>query len=62
MDFIILLGLKFLFDLLWPESQSNSSSKNSSDEAAAFWFGTSYENLDHLYDQKDSHLNDSGYD
>jgi hypothetical protein len=59
MDFIIILGLKFLFDLLWPESHSNSSSKNNTDEAAAFWFGTSYENLDH---QKDSFLNDSDYD
>jgi hypothetical protein len=47
-----------LFDWLWPESQSNSTSKNNTDVAAAFWFGTSYENLDH---QNDSFLNDSDY-
>jgi len=36
MDFIILLGLKFLFDLLWPEPKSNSISKNNTTVEAAF--------------------------
>ena len=59
MDFIIVLGLKFLFDLLWPEHKSNSASKNNTDVEAAFWFGTSYENLDY---QKDTFPNESDYD
>jgi hypothetical protein len=59
MDFIILLGLKMLFDLLWPESKSNSTSKNGTNVEAAFWFGTSYENLDH---QKNTSSNDFDHD
>jgi hypothetical protein len=59
MDFIIILGLKMLFDLLWPEPKSNSTSKNDANEEAAFWFGTSFENLDH---EKNTFSNDSGHD
>jgi len=59
MDFIIILGFKFLFDLFWPEDRSNSVSKNNTDVEAAFWFGTSYENLGY---QKDNFSNDSDYD
>ena len=59
MDFIIILGLKFFFDLLWPEQKSHSALKNNTDVEAAFWFGTSYENIDH---QKEKFSNDSDYD
>jgi hypothetical protein len=44
MDFLIMLGFKFLFDLLYPAK--NITQKGSNNVEAAFWFGTSYENLD----------------
>ena len=45
MDFLIMLGLNALFDLLWPQYKQRSQGR-SDDVAAAFWFGTSFENLD----------------
>jgi hypothetical protein len=45
MDFIILLGFKMIFNFLWPEPKTTHKQAEPSTEAA-FWFGTSYENLD----------------
>jgi hypothetical protein len=44
MDFFILLGFKFFFDLLWPEKKAASRAEEPSTEAA-FWYGTSFENI-----------------
>jgi len=46
MDFLIILGLNALFDLLWPQYKQRSQQGKGDDVAAAFWFGTSFENLD----------------
>lgn len=43
MDFLITLGLNALFDLLWPQYKRRS--QGNSNIEAAFWFGTSFENL-----------------
>lgn len=43
MDFIILLGLKMIFDLLFPQKSANKINEPSIE--AAFWYGTSYENI-----------------
>jgi hypothetical protein len=45
MDFFILLGFKFFFDLLWPEPKAPSRAREPSTEAA-FWYGTSFENIE----------------
>lgn len=65
MDFIIMLGFKFLFDLLWPAPKpiKSSISQDKSDKvAAAFWFGTSYENLNKTNNPTENFSNDSEYD
>jgi hypothetical protein len=43
-----MLGFKMLFDLFYPEKKGNiNEQKPANDQtAAAFWFGTSFENLD----------------
>ena len=59
MDFLILLGLSTLFDLLWPKYKQRSQGR--SDVEAAFWFGTSFENL-HQNEYNKEPTPDSTYD
>jgi hypothetical protein len=66
MDFFILLGFKFFFDLLWPEPKAPSRAREPSTEAA-FWYGTSFENIGKEQDfsknvsNSETHYEHSGY-
>jgi hypothetical protein len=60
MDFLIMLGLNALFDLLWPQYKQRS--QGNTNVEAAFWFGTSYENLhDENYDKEPTQNSDYDY-
>lgn len=59
MDFLITLGLRALFNLLWP--QYKEESRQGSNVEAAFWFGTSFENL-HEENYQKAATNSSEYD
>lgn len=62
-----MLGFKMLFDLFYPEKTNvpnvAKEHKPVNDQtAAAFWFGTSFENLDDTTNQSENFTENSEYD